>query len=563
MPSHTKLKYRQIGQGTEEDIRKRVGLVILVWKFEDLRRELEDKERSTTRDRRSKDTGSNNIKKPRFDEIAQGTGIDADEPLDEPDSSDDDSDEDDTVALMAELERIKKERAAEKTAKEEEEKRQEEKIRMDNIVSGNPLLNLTAGSGPTNGDHFKVKRRWDDDVVFKNCAKGIDERKKESTFINDAIRSEFHRKFMDNYGLYHSSRKTLSGVKASIKADWLDNNTHEPLFHSDADAKSFLGTLDAIFMTSYAAVKMFICFFALFFWGWLGDRLNPKYVVAVGMVGSAVTLTSFGTIPKLLDFYSVTYYVMMYALFGLIQACGWPSEIAIMANWFGKGNRGFIMGTWAACQPVGNIMGSVFTALILPLGYEYTFAFNSVLILIGALIVMVSIDSRPNEVAYQDLDIQESGIRVICHECEGEPISLVKAILLPGVLAYSLCNACLKLVNYAFFFWLPLYLTDAYQWKESEADQLSVWYDVGGIIGSVVGGYITDTLGCRTPLIVSMLSCSIGSLYMYAHIGRFCPVRPFFNIACFCYYNCVYTRISLLQYLTIITSILYICLLKV
>ena len=85
---------------------------------------------------------------------------------------------------------------------------------------------------------------------------------------------------------------------------------------------------------------------------------------------------------------------------------------------------------------------------------------------------------------------------------------------------YCLCNACLKLVNYAFFFWLPLYLTDAYHWSEAQADQLSIWYDVGGIIGSVLGGYVTDRMGCRAPMIVAMLACSIGSLILYADIGR-------------------------------------------
>lgn len=60
-------------------------------------------------------------------------------------------------------------------------------------MHGNPLL---VQNGPSD---FKVNRRWDDDVVFKNCARGIDERKKEPTFINDAIRSEFHRKFMEKY----------------------------------------------------------------------------------------------------------------------------------------------------------------------------------------------------------------------------------------------------------------------------------------------------------------------------------------------------------------------------
>lgn len=52
-----------------------------------------------------------------------------------------------------------------------------------------------------------------------------------------------------------------------------------------------------------------------------------------------------------------------------------------------------------------------------------------------------------------------------------------------SVLQYSLSFACLKLVNYSFFFWLPFYLSNNYGWKEAEADRLSVWYDVGGIIG--------------------------------------------------------------------------------
>ncbi len=46
---------------------------------------------------------------------------------------------------------------------------------------------------------FVDRFRWDDDVVFKNCAKGIEERPKAPSFINDAIRSEFHKKFMERY----------------------------------------------------------------------------------------------------------------------------------------------------------------------------------------------------------------------------------------------------------------------------------------------------------------------------------------------------------------------------
>lgn len=38
-------------------------------------------------------------------------------------------------------------------------------------------------------------------------------------------------------------------------------------------------------------------------------------------------------------------------------------------------------------------------------------------------------------------------------------------------------------MNYSFFFWLPYYLHNKYGWKETVADDISIWYDVGGIIG--------------------------------------------------------------------------------
>jgi len=192
MPSQTKLKYRQKGQASSDDVRDK-----------DLRRELDEKERAAIRERRARESAASTVanssssslssKKPRLDQITSGN-LDADDPLDDDDLDDDDSeDEDDTAELMAELAKIKKERAVEKAQKDAEESEEQERIRTDNILHGNPLL--AEGNKPD----FKVKRRWDDDVVFKNCAKGIDERKKQQTFINDAIRSEFHKKFMEKY----------------------------------------------------------------------------------------------------------------------------------------------------------------------------------------------------------------------------------------------------------------------------------------------------------------------------------------------------------------------------
>lgn len=138
-------------------------------------------------------------KRAKTDHIA--LDIDADDPVylseedEEPEKrpSDneegEDSDEDETADLLAELNKLKKERALEEAKKEAEQKAREEKIRIENILHGNPLNNKS---------EFKVKRRWNDDVVFKNCSRG-EEDKEKSAFINDTLRSDFHKKFMDRY----------------------------------------------------------------------------------------------------------------------------------------------------------------------------------------------------------------------------------------------------------------------------------------------------------------------------------------------------------------------------
>jgi protein CWC15 len=72
---------------------------------------------------------------------------------------------------------------------EKEQQMEELNAKEEELLKGNPLLNT-----PTS---FSVKRRWDDDVVFKNQARG--EMKAPKRFINDTIRNDFHRKFLHRY----------------------------------------------------------------------------------------------------------------------------------------------------------------------------------------------------------------------------------------------------------------------------------------------------------------------------------------------------------------------------
>ena len=70
--------------------------------------------------------------------------------------------------------------------------------RDSSILQGNPLLDPTRlGASAAAGGSFAVKRRWDDDVVFKNQSR--EPKKEGKRFINDTVRNDFHRRFLNKY----------------------------------------------------------------------------------------------------------------------------------------------------------------------------------------------------------------------------------------------------------------------------------------------------------------------------------------------------------------------------
>lgn len=176
LKSEFKIKYRGLGQNSEQEVKEK-----------DLLQELRDRETSLGK-RFAEIQGGNLEKRKIFLEEIQD--LDADD-SDSTDSDEDEDDEDETEALMRELEAIKRERAEEAARKEEEEEALNRAQREEEAMAGNPLIS----------SDFKIKKRWDDDVIFKNQAVEVEKPKKR--FINDLLRSDFHRKFMSKCTLYY------------------------------------------------------------------------------------------------------------------------------------------------------------------------------------------------------------------------------------------------------------------------------------------------------------------------------------------------------------------------
>lgn len=224
MPAHTKLKYRQPGQDTKEELKNKGLRNVLdekeraaymaklqergkggdVAAREELRLLeageaaakpllLKDKEELRKATQRFDDRDDEADDADDDDAGAAGGGAESD--LDSSDDSDDDDDDDDEELLRLELEKIKQEREEARRKAEEEEKadaarRKEEEINAA-ALKGNPLL---AGGGVGSA---QIKRKWNDDVVFKNQSRGEPEKQKK--FVNDTIRNPFHKAFLARY----------------------------------------------------------------------------------------------------------------------------------------------------------------------------------------------------------------------------------------------------------------------------------------------------------------------------------------------------------------------------
>ncbi|KAF5365984.1 hypothetical protein D9758_006679 [Tetrapyrgos nigripes] len=218
MAAHTKLKFRQVGQTSTDEVKKRdlrAELLAAEQEARNKKRKAEGKPIEETPAQAAVDDDEANKRRKLLQDALELDKDDDDDDKDEEDKEkdkdeegseeDSDDDEDDTAELLRELEKIKRERAEEKARQEREENEAETASREAEIATANPLLNLAAALGQapsglntTAPGTFSVKRRWDDDLIFKNQAMSSRD-KQQGQFVNDLLRTEFHKKFMSKF----------------------------------------------------------------------------------------------------------------------------------------------------------------------------------------------------------------------------------------------------------------------------------------------------------------------------------------------------------------------------
>lgn len=322
-----------------------------------------------------------------------------------------------------------------------------------------------------------------------------------------------------------------------------------------------LGNVDVAFLASYS-VGMFTA-------GCLGDRLDLRYFLSGGMVGSGVVVSLFG-LAYWLNVHWLGYFFIVQIAGGLVQATGWPSVVTIMGNWFGKNKRGLIMGVWNAHTSVGNIWGTLMASSVLKYGWGWSFIVPGIAVITGGVVIFLYLAVDPEvaglaspyenmwghastsrvEVEEKDFSVTGAkrmadkkaikGVEVkrlpLLHksqrlphdyndddESESTAVGFFEAWAIPGVAPFAFCLFFAKLVAYTFLYWLPYYIEhteiNGEYLSDATSGNLSTLFDLGGTLGGILAGCISDKMNARATTAASFTYAAIPTILMYHMYG--------------------------------------------
>ncbi len=260
--------------------------------------------------------------------------------------------------------------------------------------------------------------------------------------------------------------------------------------------------------------------------GFLSDRFGPRAVVGAGLVIAAASNLAMGFYADIL---------LLFGLFNLLnglgQSTGWSGTVKNMSTWFSRRERGVVMAWWGTCYALGGVIATSFATFVAfrlswfsELGWRRGLYFPAVLLALIAVLYIWLTRNRPSDVGLPDHVDELPGASAA--QPDGSPVTPVPAwrqvLSSPAVWVTGAMYFLLKMVRYAFLFWLPMYLVEGLAYGEESAGYTSAIYELAGFGGVVLAGYASDKLmgSRRFPVACLMLLGLSAALFLYPVMGH-------------------------------------------
>jgi sugar phosphate permease len=242
-----------------------------------------------------------------------------------------------------------------------------------------------------------------------------------------------------------------------------------------------------------------------FGFGFLSDRIGPRRVVGAGLlliVGSNVMMGLHASMMWLLIFACLN---------GVGQATGWSGLVKTMANWFSPENRGVVMAWWGTNYVLGGFLATAFAtwavaqhSLLPQLGWERGFLFPALLLAIIVPFFLLYVEDAP---AQLDPHAGRFDGQLPAVPAQTSWTDLRMLLCKPSLWTLGISYFFLELCRYALMFWLPYYMVQQLHYGVGTAGYLSSLYELVGILGALVAGYVSDRFNQsrRAPVSAVML----------------------------------------------------------
>src|SRR5438445_10107169 len=265
-------------------------------------------------------------------------------------------------------------------------------------------------------------------------------------------------------------------------------------FHlSDAQ----IGLLATAFLLVYAIA-------ALPF-GYWGDRGVRKTVIGVG-----VTIWSLATLFSGLAANYVHLFLSRAAV-GIGEAGYYPAGTSLLSDYFPKEQRGRVMSVWSVGSALGIAIGFAGGGYVADhFGWRNAFFFAAVPGLVCALLAFGMRDQLRGSV--------EKRGPALAKTYDDSVRKFVELMRIPTLRATILSQTLLYFVLASNAFWLPILLNRRFAMSVSRAGLLAgVVIVLGGLIGTLGGGWLSDHLGKKNPaayLQVGIAGFIVGAVFI-------------------------------------------------
>ena len=229
--------------------------------------------------------------------------------------------------------------------------------------------------------------------------------------------------------------------------------------------------------------------------GWLGDRIRRSIVIAVGLGGIGLSTVAVGLSPS--------YYPMIAILIimGILAGGYHPSAVSMLSDYYEVSRRGKVIAFHMVGGSIGFSIGPLLGGLIADyMGWRWVFIILAIPAISAVPIIMkkfTRVEKSAGITSQQQAKEEQTWTN-------GRRIGIIQ--VLRPIAALFLLSTAMHLVAGAAMSFVPLYIVGKHGIAPAYAAILVGILRLGGISGSLFGGWLSDRWGRKQATIFSLVA---------------------------------------------------------